>query len=422
VQIYSNEKFLFFLFPFFISLRRSRIRLIDGRPYSPTASPEIDLLGGMMRPGPAAHSFMIGGGGGGTPITTPMGTPAGTPRGGTHSRDSRDLLACDSPDTLSETDSQASLRLRRKLPLLPPDQEAALLPSVQKKKLELAKSQQQQQQQQQQQLVSVQERIKAYSNLRQGSLTEANTSSGGVDRGYSSGASAASFSGLTRPTSETNLRQLAYGESMASSLAARPGSAHGLLQGSSIVNANGLRSSINSNLTSGNLAGGGVGIARSNPSISVKSEDQTLRESLAAILPPDLRHLVGAPSTNLVMTTSSTTNDSSTILSVVSLDTRNGQTFTKPEVYSNFISVGYLAGRNSDGCARRLARITVDTSPSLGGGAAETNGGSGSTQEPNGQGPRTGAEDPPRAGKVCRTQRPDEKVKIQLQISVNFHF
>ncbi|XP_046456940.1 uncharacterized protein LOC124204006 isoform X4 [Daphnia pulex] len=297
-------------------LHKSRIRLIDGRPYSPTASPEIDLLGGMMRPGPAAHSFMIGGGGGGgTPITTPMGTPAGTPRGGTHSRDSRDLLACDSPDTLSETDSQASLRLRRKLPLLPPDQEAALLPSVQKKKLELAKSQQQQQQQQQQ-LVSVQERIKAYSNLRQGSLTEANTSSGGVDRGYSSGASAASFSGLTRPTSETNLRQLAYGESMASSLAARPGSAHGLLQGSSIVNANGLRSSINSNLTSSNLAGGGVGIARSNPSISVKSEDQTLRESLAAILPPDLRHLVGAPSTNLVMTTSSTTNDSSTILSV----------------------------------------------------------------------------------------------------------
>jgi hypothetical protein len=281
--------------------------LIDGRPYSPTASPEIDMLG--MRPGPAAHSFIIGGGGG-TPITTPMGTPAGTPRGGAHSRDSRDLLACDSPDTLSETDSQASLRLRRKLPLLPPDQEAALLPSVQKKKLELAKSQQQQQQQ----LVSVQERIKAYSNLRQGSLTEANASSG-VDRGYSSGASAASFSGLTRPTSETNLRQLAYGESMASSLAARPGSALGLLQGSSIVNANGLRSSINSNLTSANLSGGVV--ARSNPSISVKSEDQTLRESLAAILPPDLRHLVGAPSTNLV-TTSSTTNDSSAILSVVS--------------------------------------------------------------------------------------------------------
>ena len=115
---------------------------MDGRLYSPTASPEIDML---MRPGPAANSFVIGG----TPITTPMGTPAGTPRG--------NLLACDSPsDTLSETDSQASLRLRRKLPHLPPDQEAALLPSVQKKKLELAKSQQQQQQQ----LAAVQERIK----------------------------------------------------------------------------------------------------------------------------------------------------------------------------------------------------------------------------------------------------------------------
>lgn len=283
-------------------LHKSRIRLIDGRPYSPTGSPEIDMLG--MRPGPAAHSFMIGGSGG-TPITTPMGTPAGTPRGGAHSRDSRDLLACDSPDTLSETDSQASLRLRRKLPLLPPDQEAALLPSVQKKKMELAKTQQQQQQQ----LVSVQERIKAYSNLRQGSLTEANASST-ADRGYGGATSATSFSGLTRPTSETNLRQLAYGESMASSLAARPGSALGLLQGSSIVNANGLRSTLNTNLT-GNMGA----VARSNPSISVKSEDQTLRESLAAILPPDLRHLVGAPSTSLV-TTSSTTNDSTTILSV----------------------------------------------------------------------------------------------------------
>ncbi|XP_059351813.1 uncharacterized protein LOC130689767 isoform X1 [Daphnia carinata] len=281
-------------------LHKSRIRLIDGRPYSPSGSPEIDMLG--MRPGPAAHSFMIGSGG--TPITTPMGTPAGTPRGGAHSRDSRDLLACDSPDTLSETDSQASLRLRRKLPLLPPDQEAALLPSVQKKKLELAKTQQQQQQQ----LVSVQERIKAYSNLRQGSLTEALNASSAADRGYAT--SAASFGGLTRPTSETNLRQLAYGESMASSLAARPGSALGLLQGSSIVNANGLRSTLNSNLTQANLGA----VARSNPSISVKSEDQTLRESLAAILPPDLRHLVGAPSTSLV--TTSTTNDSTAILSV----------------------------------------------------------------------------------------------------------
>ena len=117
------------------------MRMIDGRPYSPTGSPDMDLLSG-MRPGPAANSFLIGG----TPITTPMGTPAGTPRSS-----ARDAL--DSPDNLSETDSQASLRLRRKLPLLPPDQEAALLPSVQKKKMELAKSQQQQ-------LATVQERIK----------------------------------------------------------------------------------------------------------------------------------------------------------------------------------------------------------------------------------------------------------------------
>lgn len=125
---------------------------MDGRSYSPTASPELEALGG-MRPGPAANSFVIGSGG-----TTPMGTPAGTPRGGL-GRAERELLACESPDTLSETDSQASLRLRRKLPLLPPDQEAALLPSVQKKKLELAKTQQQQQHQHQQ---SVQDRIKYY--------------------------------------------------------------------------------------------------------------------------------------------------------------------------------------------------------------------------------------------------------------------
>ena len=119
---------------------------MDGRPYSPTASPEMDILSG-MRPGPAANSFIVGSGG-----TTPMGTPAGTPRG--LGRTERELLACESPDALSETDSQASLRLRRKLPLLPPDQEAALLPSVQKKKLELAKTQQQQQ--------SVQDKIKYF--------------------------------------------------------------------------------------------------------------------------------------------------------------------------------------------------------------------------------------------------------------------
>ena len=84
-----------------------------------------------------------------------MGTPAGTPRGG-GGVGGRDMV--ESPDTISETDSQKSLRMRRKLPLLPPDQEAALLPSVQKKKIEMAKNQQQQQQQQQ--LTSVQDRIK----------------------------------------------------------------------------------------------------------------------------------------------------------------------------------------------------------------------------------------------------------------------
>jgi hypothetical protein len=258
-------------------------------------------------------------------------------------------LACDSPDTLNETDSQASLRLQKKLPLLPPDQEAGLLPSVQKKKLELAKSQQQQQQQQ---LDSIQERNKAYSSLRQGSLTETANASSGVDRAYSSGTSAAgSYSGLTRPTSETNLRQLAYGKSMANSLAAHPGLALGLLQESSIVNANGLRSSINNNLTSASLVGG---VVRSNPSISVKSEDPTLRESLAAILQPDLRNLVAAPST---VNTSSTTNDSSTILSVV-----RG---TFPGIGFNIFKFVFLfyKGRNPDGCDRRHARITVNTSP-----------------------------------------------------------
>lgn len=49
-------------------------------------------------------------------------TPAGTPRG----------LRDDSSDTMSETDSQKSLRSRRKLPHLPPDQEAVTLPTHKK--------------------------------------------------------------------------------------------------------------------------------------------------------------------------------------------------------------------------------------------------------------------------------------------------
>ena len=55
-------------------------------------------------------------------LTGPYSTPAGTPRG----------LRDDSSDTMSETDSQKSLRTRRKLPHLPPDQEAAPLPSHKK--------------------------------------------------------------------------------------------------------------------------------------------------------------------------------------------------------------------------------------------------------------------------------------------------
>lgn len=55
-------------------------------------------------------------------LTGTPSTPAGTPRG----------LRDDSSDTMSETDSQKSLKIRRKLPHLPPDQEAAPLPSHKK--------------------------------------------------------------------------------------------------------------------------------------------------------------------------------------------------------------------------------------------------------------------------------------------------
>lgn len=171
---------------------------------------------------------------------------------------------------------------------------------------------------------------RAYSNLRQGSMTE--TGSSGADRGYSSGTSAGSINpgqqqqqGLTRPTSETNLRQLAYGEG-SSLVSARPGSALGLLQGSSIVNTNGMRTT--AHLTSTALGANGTSVMtnRTNSLMTgfgpttttasfnqTKSEDQALRESLAAILPPDLRHLVGAPAT----TNASTTSDTNTILNAV---------------------------------------------------------------------------------------------------------
>lgn len=159
------------------------------------------------------------------------------------------------------------------------------------------------------------------------------TGSSGADRGYSSGTSAGSAPGmgLTRPTSETNLRQLAYGEgsSVSASLAARPGSALGLLQGSSIVNTNGMRTT--AHLTSTTLTNSNTSVVTNRPigglmtgfnttlnnsataQQQVKSEDQALRESLAAILPPDLRHLVGAPAT----ITTATTCDTNTILNAV---------------------------------------------------------------------------------------------------------
>lgn len=56
---------------------------------------------------------------------TPQGTPVGTPRG---TRDGGD-----SSDTMSETDSQKSLRTRRKLPSVPSDQEAITLPNSKKR-------------------------------------------------------------------------------------------------------------------------------------------------------------------------------------------------------------------------------------------------------------------------------------------------
>ena len=95
---------------------------------------------------------------------------------------------------------------------------------------------------------------RAYSNLRQGSLPEGSLL---LDRS-SYGSSSLTGGGLTRPTSETNLRQLAYGDSLP--MAARPGSAMGLLQGSSIVNANGMRcSAYNVNARTAGVAAVGLG-------------------------------------------------------------------------------------------------------------------------------------------------------------------
>ena len=142
--------------------------------------------------------------------------------------------------------------------------------------------------------------------MRQGSLPESYLL---MDRSSSAYPSVGASGGLTRPTSETNLRQLAYGDGV--SLAARPGSAMGLLQGSSIVNANGMRFRNSASAGSGVNYGALGGLIHP----SQKSEDQTLRESLAAILPPDLRHLVGSTAGSSV--TTNTTVDSTAILNAV---------------------------------------------------------------------------------------------------------
>lgn len=166
---------------------------------------------------------------GGTPMSTPQGTPVGTPRG------PRDQGG-DSSDTMSETDSQKSLRNRRKLPPIPADQEAAPLPCSKKRERKSHSA----------------DRFRSFSPLRQASLD---------------GSSARSSSlMLTRPSaSETNLRKITHGIEQAP----RPGSALGLLQGSSVVSSTGLPVSTSSLYASSQMS------------------------DLASVLPPDLRHLLG---------------------------------------------------------------------------------------------------------------------------------
>ncbi|BES89882.1 Hypothetical protein NTJ_02689 [Nesidiocoris tenuis] len=158
-----------------------------------------------------------------TPLGTPQSTPVGTPRG---ARDGGD-----SSDTMSETDSQKSLRTRRKLPSIPSDQEAV---SVNSKKTSRSKTK------------SPHEKFRSYSPLRQY-----------TDGGYKLASSSLM---LQRPSSsETNLRKITnYSDTP------RPGSALGLLQGSSVVSSSGLRVEYN-------------------------------RDSeIASCLPPDLRHLLNS--------------------------------------------------------------------------------------------------------------------------------
>lgn len=207
--------------------------------------------------------------------------------------------------------------------------------------------------------------------------------------GVNTTATITNAAGLTRPTSETNLRQLAYGSgntsSISASLAARPGSALGLLQGSSIVNANGLRSTVNSNLTDQQRTGGFLAAA-------AKSEDQALRETLAAILPPDLRHLVGMPAATSSTTT--TTSDSAAILSAVR--NQNKSTFSRVFFSRKLKRMSSIfVGWNPHSRTRRPARIASDTSSSSGGGTAALNRRPHPSEEPNRQGSRKRVEDPP---------------------------
>ncbi|CAG7718625.1 unnamed protein product [Allacma fusca] len=229
-------------------------------------------------------------GGGPTLIGTSLlsqplaGTPVGTPRSG------RDPGGCDSSDTMSETDSQKSLRMRRKLPCLPADQEAAPLPSTKKRDRQRA-----------------QETFRSLSPMRMSSLD--NTIPG---RSY--GMSSLS---LSRPSaSESNLRKLCMGPDLRPDPIPRPGSALGLLQASSVVSSMGAKSDtvypLSGNLFSTSATFPGMGL-RTTTSGFTASSDLTTTTSvlsglypsyktsdtwssnmaeLAACLPPDLRHLL----------------------------------------------------------------------------------------------------------------------------------
>ncbi|XP_037773475.1 uncharacterized protein LOC119569342 [Penaeus monodon] len=160
-------------------------------------------------------------------LTGTPSTPAGTPRG----------LRDDSSDTMSETDSQKSLRIRRKLPHLPPDQEAAPLPSHKKNSFGL----------------NAKDRVRSQM-ARQSSL-DGTSSSGRVGGSLTMG----------RPSSSmTNLANISKTPDI--TLPIRPGSALGILGHTS--------NSMRSSTTSGPQLKSG------------------LPSSIAQCLPPDLHHLI----------------------------------------------------------------------------------------------------------------------------------